>query len=40
MIELQAKLEKALEEERYEDAAIIQKEIDKLMKIYKSFFEI
>ena len=38
MIELQYKLEKAIEEERYEDAAEIQKQIDKLKAIYKSFF--
>lgn len=39
MIELQYKLEKSIEEERYEDAAEIQKQIDKLKAIYKSFFD-
>jgi protein-arginine kinase activator protein McsA len=39
MIELQYKLEKAIEEERYEDAAEIQKKIDELKAIYKSFFD-
>ena len=33
MIELQYKLEKAIEEERYEDAAEIKKQIDELNKI-------
>lgn len=36
---LQCKLEKAIEEERYEDAAQIQKQIDELQKLYKSIFE-
>ncbi len=39
MIELQYKLEKAIEEERYEDAAEIQKQIDELRNLYKSFFD-
>ena len=39
MRELQYKLEKAIEEEKYEDAKIIQKQIDELKQLYKSFFE-
>ena len=39
MIQLQYKLEKAIEEERYEDAAEIQKQIDKLKTLYKSLFD-
>jgi protein-arginine kinase activator protein McsA len=39
MIELQYKLERAIEEERYEDAAEIQNKIDELKSLYKSFFD-
>jgi protein-arginine kinase activator protein McsA len=39
MRELQHKLEKAIEEQRYEDAAEIQKQIEELKQLYKSFFE-
>lgn len=39
MIELQHKLEKAIMEERYEDATEIQKQIDNLKAIYKYLFD-
>jgi protein-arginine kinase activator protein McsA len=38
MRQLHYELEKAVEEERYEDAATIKREIDKLMQLYDSFF--
>ena len=38
MIELQYKLEKAIKEERYEDAEEIKKQINKLKQLYESFF--
>ena len=39
MIELLYKLEKAIKEERYEDAIQIQKQIDKLKQLYNDFFD-
>jgi protein-arginine kinase activator protein McsA len=39
MIELQYKLERAIEEERYEDASKIQKQIDEIKALYKWWFE-
>ncbi len=39
MNQLQYKLEKAIEEERYEDATEIQKKIDELKELYKDFFD-
>jgi protein-arginine kinase activator protein McsA len=39
MIGLQYELERAIEEERYEDAAEIQKKIDEVKALYKFLFD-
>ena len=39
MIELQYKLEKAIEEERYEDIIEIQRKINELKALYKFIFD-